>query len=72
MALIGIVLLSSYRDFETEIDWEWLRNDSAYSDALRFVPMESDGTSGEAKFEMVVTERWSSKVRPSNQTYLLD
>lgn len=51
------VLLSSHRDYETEHDWEWLRNDSAYSDALVFEAAE------ENKFEMVVTDKWSSKVR---------
>jgi len=55
--------LSSHRDYETEKDWEWLRNDSAYSDALLFEPVENDGTSSaEQKYEMVVTNQWSSKV----------
>jgi len=61
-AIRNIVLLSSHRDYETEKDWEWFRNDSAYSDALRFVPGESDGMLSGEKFEMMVTERWSSRV----------
>lgn len=52
------VLMSSHRDYETENDWEWLRNDSDYADALRFeqVPDEPE------KYEMVVTDEWQSKV----------
>jgi len=53
-AIRNIVLLSSHRDYETEKDWEWFRND--------FVPGESDGMLSGEKFEMVVTERWSSRV----------
>ena len=52
-----IVLLSSYRDFETENDWEWLRNDSSHGDLLKF-----EKTIEEGKFEMVVSKDWSSKV----------
>lgn len=40
------------------MDWEWLRNDSPYADALVFEPVEEQGD----RFEMVVTSRWSSKV----------
>ena len=60
--LLNTVLLSSHRDYGTENDWEWLRNDSAYSDALLFEPVDGDGTSNEEKFEMLVTENWKSKV----------
>ncbi len=48
--------MSSYRDFEKENDWEWLRNDSAYGNALRFEPVS------ENRYEMVVTDKWASKV----------
>ncbi|WWD19982.1 hypothetical protein CI109_104455 [Kwoniella shandongensis] len=50
-------LLTSHRDYDTEKDWEWLRNDSPYSDALKFEPVD------EAKYEMVVTKDWSSKTK---------
>lgn len=55
---LSVVLLSSHRDYETEMDWEWLRNDSPYADVLLFEPV------GEQidRFEMVVTSRWSSRV----------
>jgi len=53
------VLLSSHRDYETEKDWELLRNDSAYADALLFEP-QKNGQAGAC--EMVVTDRWLSKV----------
>ena len=56
------VLLSSHRDYETEKDWEWLRNDSAYSDALMFEPVDTGGRSGQETFEMIVADKWSSKV----------
>ncbi|KAL7419511.1 hypothetical protein Q5752_005422 [Cryptotrichosporon argae] len=51
-------LLSSHRDYETEDDWEWLRNDSAYGDAIRFEPSGDAG-----KCEMVVTDGWRSKTK---------
>lgn len=51
------VLLSSHRNYASELDWEWLRNDSAYADALVFEP-----TADERKFQMIVTDRWKSKV----------
>ncbi|WVR04200.1 hypothetical protein IAU60_001200 [Kwoniella sp. DSM 27419] len=51
-------LLSSHRDYTTERDWEWLRNDSPYADALRF-----EAVDGRDEFEMVVTSQWSSKTR---------
>lgn len=54
--------MTSHRDYEHEKDWEWLRNDSKYADALRFEPVEGEGNLSEEKFEMVVTARWKSKV----------
>ena len=60
------VLLSSHRDYEKEKDWQGLRNDSPYSDALLFEPVEDQGTLGTQKFEMVVTTRWRSKVSGQN------
>ncbi|KAK4686150.1 hypothetical protein P7C73_g3978, partial [Tremellales sp. Uapishka_1] len=56
-------LLSSYRDFDLEDDWEWLRNDSAYSDALVFEPVAG----GVGKYEMVVTDGWSSKTNSNRE-----
>ncbi|KAK8849366.1 hypothetical protein IAR55_004698 [Kwoniella newhampshirensis] len=50
-------LLTSHRDYQTELDWEWLRNDSAYSDALVFEPVDGD------KCEMIVTQGWTSKTK---------
>jgi hypothetical protein len=58
--LTDLVLLSSHRDYASEKDWEYLRNDSAYADALRFEKVL--GGVGEDKYEMVVTDRWRSKV----------
>lgn len=55
-----VVLLSSYRDFPTDDGWDWLHNDSPYASALVFEPV-SDGS---GKCEMVVTEKWRSKVSP--------
>lgn len=57
------VLMSSHRDYETEKDWEWLRNDSGYSEALIFEPQERDGKMDDGICEMIVTDRWMSKVR---------
>jgi hypothetical protein len=51
------VLLSSHRDYHTEYDWEWLRNDSPYADALVFEKAEDD------KYQMVVSDRWRTKLR---------
>lgn len=51
-------MLSSYRDFETDKEWEWLHNDSPYADALVFESFEEDPR----KAEMVVTNGWKSKV----------
>lgn len=51
-------MLSSHRDYKTEKDWEWLRNDSAYADALVFEHLKEEPE----KYEMVVTNRWQSKV----------
>ena len=62
VSLTPTVLLSSHRDYETERDWEWLRNDSAFSDALSFELFKGDGETKEEKFEMVVTDKWTSKV----------
>jgi hypothetical protein len=70
--LTDLVLLSSHRDYATEKDWEYLRNDSAYADALQFEKVS--GGVGEDKFEMVVTDRWRSKVSqpPSTECYADD
>lgn len=57
------VLLSSHRDYDTEKDWELLRNDSPYNDALVFEPQTERSTTGIERFEMIVTDRWISKVR---------
>lgn len=54
------VLLTSYRDFENDKEWEWLRNDSPYAGALRFEQSESDPSGRKA--EMIVTPEWKSKV----------
>ena len=51
-----LVLLTSYRDFAEDKEWEWLHNDSAYASALVFEPVEGN------KAEMVVTAEWRSKV----------
>lgn len=56
------VLLSSFRDFKNEKDWEWLRNDSPYSSALKFEDVGND------KYEMVVTKEWQSKVSISSSS----
>ena len=56
------VLMSSHREYRTEQDWEWLRNDSGYSDALVFEPQERDGKLDDDVCEMIVTDRWMSKV----------
>lgn len=48
-------MLSSHRDYHTEMDWEWLRNDSRYADALVFEPV------GDGRYEMVVSDQWRSK-----------
>nr|XP_019010654.1 uncharacterized protein I206_03956 [Kwoniella pini CBS 10737]OCF49435.1 hypothetical protein I206_03956 [Kwoniella pini CBS 10737] len=56
-------LLSSHRDYSTEKDWEWLRNDSPYADALVFEQLEGESTPGETRYEMVVTDRWLSKTK---------
>ncbi|WWC93869.1 hypothetical protein V866_000705 [Kwoniella sp. B9012] len=52
-------LLSSHRDYATEKDWEWLRNDSPYSDTLVFEPVDES----REKYEMIVTDRWTSKTK---------
>ncbi|WWD02658.1 hypothetical protein V865_000698 [Kwoniella europaea PYCC6329] len=52
-------LLSSHRDYAVEKDWEWLRNDSPYSDALVFEPVDES----REKYEMIVTDRWTSKTK---------
>ena len=54
--LLLTVLLTSYRDFKTDKEWEWLHNDSAYASALVFEPFEGNNA------EMVVTNDWRSKV----------
>ncbi|ORX40318.1 hypothetical protein BD324DRAFT_655201 [Kockovaella imperatae] len=52
-------LLSSYRDFEHDLEWDWLRNNSAYSQALSFEPSPiRDGL-----FELVVGNEWLSKTK---------
>lgn len=56
------VLLSSHRDYDSEKDWELLRNDSPYGDALVFELQAERSTTGTERFEMVVTDRWTSKV----------
>ncbi|KAJ9115675.1 putative NRPS-like protein biosynthetic cluster [Naganishia adeliensis] len=54
-------LLTSYRDFQNDSEWEWLRNDSPYAAALKFELSESDPTG--RKSEMIVTSEWRSKVK---------
>jgi hypothetical protein len=54
-----VVLLTSYRDFDNDREWEWLHNDSLYASALVFEPT---GDGGGNKAEMVVTNEWKSKV----------
>jgi hypothetical protein len=63
---LSIVLLTSYRDFEGDKEWEWLHNDSPYSSALVFEPFEADeqGEGRGRKAEMIVTSDWKSKVSP--------
>lgn len=61
-SLINSVLMSSHRDYETEKDWELLRNDSLYGDALVFEPQAERSSAGAERYEMVVTDRWTSKV----------
>jgi len=56
------VLLSSHRDYDSEKDWELLRNDSPYADALQFEETADAGPSGSKRYEMVVTSEWSSLV----------
>nr|XP_018263413.1 uncharacterized protein I303_04907 [Kwoniella dejecticola CBS 10117]OBR85571.1 hypothetical protein I303_04907 [Kwoniella dejecticola CBS 10117] len=56
-------LLSSHRDYAVEKDWEWLRNDSPYCDALVFEPVDKDSSPDGARYEMVVTDRWLSKTK---------
>jgi hypothetical protein len=64
--------MSSHRDYATERDWEWLRNDSAYSDALVFEPVntDKDGATSAEKYEMIVTDKWTSKVCPAGLYHL--
>ncbi|KAJ9101904.1 putative NRPS-like protein biosynthetic cluster, partial [Naganishia cerealis] len=57
--LFLIVLMTSYRDYENDKEWEWLRNDSPYASALKFEQSESDSTG--RKLEMIVTSEWKSK-----------
>jgi hypothetical protein len=54
-----VVLLTSYREFDNDREWEWLHNDSPYASALVFEPT---GDEGGKKAEMVVTNEWKSKV----------
>lgn len=61
LPLLVAVLLSSYRDFDTEKDWEWMRNDSPYRNDLAFEPFEGDPRG--LKAEMVVAKAWRSRVR---------
>ncbi|OCF34514.1 hypothetical protein I316_03555 [Kwoniella heveanensis BCC8398] len=56
-------LLSSHRQYETEKDWEWLRNDSPYASAIKFEPVEGE----QNKFEMVVTDKWASKTKSNRE-----
>ena len=56
------VLLSSHRDYKNEHDWELLRNDSPYANALHFEETLDAGPSGTKRYEMVVTSEWSSLV----------
>ncbi|WWC89627.1 uncharacterized protein L201_004552 [Kwoniella dendrophila CBS 6074] len=60
-------LLSSHRDYQTERDWEWLRNDSPYADALVFEPVDKESSPNEARFEMVVTDSWTSKTKSNRE-----
>ena len=57
------VLLSSNRNFDTEDDWDWLRNDSTYADALVFEPAAG---STDGVCELVVSPKWRSKVCQSS------
>ena len=60
--MTGLVLMSSHRDYDSEKDWELLRNDSPYADALHFEETADAGPSGSKRYEMVVTSKWSSLV----------
>lgn len=62
------VLLSSHRDYPNEKDWEYLRNDSAYADAIKFERVDTGGI-GTEKYEMVVTKRWGSLVSYSVSSF---
>lgn len=55
-------MLSSHRDYDTEKDWELLRNDSPYGDALVFESQTERSATGVERFEMIVTDKWMSKV----------
>ncbi|KAJ9108879.1 hypothetical protein QFC21_000199 [Naganishia friedmannii] len=52
-------LMTSYRDYANDKEWEWLHNDSPYASALKFEESESDPTG--RKLEMIVTSEWKSK-----------
>ncbi|KAJ9125226.1 hypothetical protein QFC22_000181 [Naganishia vaughanmartiniae] len=58
-------LMTSYRDYENDKEWEWLHNDSPYASALKFEESESDPTGG--KLEMIVTSEWKSKVKSNRE-----
>lgn len=56
----AIVLMSSHRDYESDKEWMWLRNDGLGLKFLHFVPVaDSDD---ESTYELVVDRRWSTKV----------
>lgn len=40
-----------------------MRNDSPYGDALVFEPQTERSSTGVKRYEMVVTDKWTSKVR---------
>jgi hypothetical protein len=65
------VLLSSHRDYDAEKDWELLRNDSPYGDALVFEPQIERSPTGTQRYEMIVTNRWASKVRSSSSSWVM-
>jgi hypothetical protein len=52
--------MSSYRDYDTDKEWSWLRNDSLGLTLLHF---EAVGNSEEENmYELVVDQKWSTRV----------
>ena len=53
------VLMSSHRDYASDLEWSWLRNNGTAGNKLRFEAVEDSDNI----YELIVDKSWTTLVR---------